>query len=98
MKKIAVALSIITLSGGTFDLEVMDDQHLASQTSQDGITLKVGISKVAFDQAALVDSNGMTGASNSAALVMAPNASGSSIGINFLNGAGAGVNNLVTAT
>lgn len=98
MKKIAVALSIIILSSGAFALEVMDDQDLASQTGQDGITLKVGISKVAFDQAALVDSNGMTGASNSAALVMAPNASGSSIGINFLNGAGAGVNNLVTAT
>ncbi|TEU27857.1 DUF6160 family protein [Alkanindiges illinoisensis] len=98
MKKVLVTLSILALSHTAFALEQLNDQDLASQTGQDGITIKVGISEVAFDQAALVDSNGMTGASNSAALVMAPNASGSSIGINFLNGAGAGVNNLVTAT
>ena len=98
MNNIFVVVGVMALVSSASAMQIMDDQDLASQTGQDGITLKVGVSKITFDQVALIDTNGMTGAANSAALVMAPNASGGSIGINFLNGAGAGVNNLVTAT
>ena len=98
MKSIFVAAGLIALSSLASAMQVMDDQDLASQTGQDGITLKVGVSKITFDQVALIDTNGMTGAANSAALVMASNTSGGSIGVNFLDGAGAAVNNLVTTT
>lgn len=98
MKKVLVTLSILALSHSAFALEQMNDQDLASQTGQDGITIKLGVSKVSFDQAALIDTDGMLGATGSAALVIAPTASGDIAKVNFLNAGGTAVSNLVTAT
>ena len=102
MKKVFVTLSILALSHSAFALEQMNDQDLASQTGQDGITIKLGVSAVAFDQVSLIDTDGMTGATGSAALVIAPlvkpTATGGSTQINFLNAGGTAVNNLFTAT
>lgn len=98
MKKVFATLSILALSHGAFALEKMNDQDLASQTGQDGITIKLGVSAVAFDQVSLIDTDGMTGATGSAALAVAPTNSASSIKINFLKAGGTAVNNLFTAT
>ena len=102
MKKVLATVSILALSHGAFALEQMNDQDLASQTGRDGITIKLGVSAVTFDQVSLIDTDGMTGATGSAALVIAPlvkpTAAGGSTQINFLNAGGTAVNNLFTAT
>jgi hypothetical protein len=98
MKKVLVTISILALSHGAFALEKMNDQDLASQTGQDGITIKLGVSTVSFNQLSLIDTNGMTGAAGSAALVIAPTTSGDIAKVNFLNAGGTAVSNLVTAT
>ena len=100
MKKVFAALSILALSHSAFALEQMSDQDLASQTGQDGITIKLGVSAVAFDQLSIIDSDGMVGtpSTGSAALAIAPITSTGSVKVNFLNAGGTAVNNLFTAT
>lgn len=97
MNNIFVVVGVMALVSSASAMQIMDDQDLASQTGQDGITIKTGVSAVSFDHVALIDTNGMTGATNSAALIIAPNTSGSSVKVNFLNGSGSAVNNLFTA-
>lgn len=98
MKKVLVTLSIFALSHNAIALEKMNDQDLASQTGQDGLTIKLGVSAVSFKQLALIDTNGMAGATNSAALIVAPTTSTDIVKVNFANSSGAPLVNLVTAT
>lgn len=100
MKKVLVTLSILTLSHSAFALEQMNDQDLASQTGQDGITVKLGVSAVTFDQLSLVDTDGIAATTSigSAALAIAPTTSTGSVKVNFLNAGGTAVNNLLTAS
>ncbi len=100
MKKVFVTLSILALSHSAFALEQLNDQDLASQTGQDGITVKLGVSAVSFDQLALIDTDGISGTTliGSAALAIAPTTSTGSVKVNFLNAGGTAVNNLLTAT
>lgn len=100
MKKVFVTLSILALSHSAFALEQMNDQDLASQTGQDGITIKLGVSAVSFDQLSLIDTDGIaaTTSTGSVALAIAPTTSMGSVKVNFLNAGGTAVNNLLTAT
>lgn len=100
MKKVLVTLSILALSHNAFALEQLNDQDLASQTGQDGITIKLGVSAVAFDQLSLIDTDGIaaTTSTGSAALAIAPITSTGSVKVNFLNAGDTAVNNLFTAT
>ena len=100
MKKVFVTLSILALSHSAFALEQLNDQDLASQTGQDGITIKLGVSAVTFDQLSLIDTDGIaaTTSTGSAALAIAPITSTGSVKVNFLNAGGTSVNNLFTAT
>ena len=100
MKKVFVTLSILALSHSAFALEQLNDQDLASQTGQDGITVKLGVSAVTFDQLSLIDTDGIAATTSigSAALAIAPTTSTGSVKVNFLNAGGTAVNNLLTAT
>ena len=100
MKKVFVTLSILALSHSAFALEQLNDQDLASQTGQDGITIKLGVSAVSFDQLSLIDTDGIAATTSigSAALAIAPTTSTGSVKVNFLNAGGTAVNNLLTAT
>ena len=100
MKKVFATLSILALSHNAFALEQLNDQDLASQTGQDGITVQLGVSAVTFDQLSLIDTDGIaaTTSTGSAALAIAPTTSTGSVKVNFLNAGGTSVNNLLTAS
>ncbi|ONG42015.1 hypothetical protein BKE30_01765 [Alkanindiges hydrocarboniclasticus] len=70
-------------------LQALDDADLAQQTGQDGVTIDIKLpnSTITFSEAALIDTDGMTGASNSASLVIAPKTYNSTQGIRLFSDA-----------
>ena len=69
-------------------MQAMEDADLAQQTGQDGVTLDIKLpnSAVTFSEAALIDSNGMTNATSTASLVIAPTSYTTGSGIRLLSG------------
>ncbi len=72
--KLAYLAILIPLSSHTWALQVLDDQSLAEQTGQDGISMALDYpnSTISFSEVILTDTDGMPDAENSASLVIAP--------------------------
>ena len=68
-------LSLLLLSPVTMAMQPLDDQSLSATTGQDGLSIAVNISKIDFDQIAIIDKDGFAKkgetALPTAALVMA---------------------------
>lgn len=70
-------------------MEALDDQSLASATGQNGLNIGIAVNKIAVDQIALIDTDGMStpvlgqNVSKKAALVMAGN-SNAPVNVSFL--------------
>ena len=82
-------LSLLLLSPMAMAMQPLDDKSLSATTGQDGISLSVDISKVDFNQAAIIDTDGFTNSSatlaGKAALVMATSPGGpANIGVDFV--------------
>ncbi|HRM14771.1 MAG TPA: pilus assembly protein FilA [Acinetobacter parvus] len=83
-------LSLLLLSPMAMAMQPLDDKSLSATTGQDGISLSVDISKVDFNQAAIIDTDGFTNSSatlaGKAALVMAATqgAASPTIGVDFV--------------
>lgn len=86
---------LLPLSKG-WAMQVMDDSALAQQTGQDGITVSLDFpnSTISYSELAITDTNGMSGATGAASLVLAPTTYGTDRGIRFFNDTTA--NNLAT--
>ncbi|MCY6411768.1 pilus assembly protein FilA [Acinetobacter sp. VNH17] len=83
-KKIG-CISLLLFSPLTMAMQPLDDQTLAKATAQDGLNVGINVSKIDFNQLALINSNNTTYA-NKSALVMAasPGAASSAIGVDFV--------------
>lgn len=87
-------LSLLLLSPMAMAMQPLDDKSLSATTGQDGISLSVDISKVDFNQAAIIDTDGFTttalgstvALTSKAALVMAATqgAASPTIGVDFV--------------
>lgn len=83
-------LSLLLFTPMAMAMQPLDDQSLSATTGQDGISLSVDISKVDFNQAAIIDTDGFTNSSatlaGKAALVMAASqgAASPTIGVDFV--------------
>ena len=81
---------MLLLSPMAMAMQPLDDKSLSATTGQDGISLSVDISKVDFNQAAIIDTDGFTNSSatlaGKAALVMAATqgAASPTIGVDFV--------------
>ena len=53
-------LSLLLLSPMAMAMQPLDDQSLSATTGQDGISVGVNLSKVNFNQAAIIDTDGFT--------------------------------------
>lgn len=82
---LALAVGLLFSTANAWALEAMDDGALAAQTGQDGITvaLQYPDSTISFSEAIITDTNGMTGATGNASLVIAPETYSSTQGIRF---------------
>ena len=60
INKIILMFSILTSSGLTVAMQPLDDQSLSSTTGQDGINVGIGIEKITFNQASLIDKDGIS--------------------------------------
>lgn len=82
---LVLAVGLLFSTANVWALQAMDDSALAEQTGQDGITvaLQYPDSTISFSEAIITDTNGMTGASGKASLVIAPDTYSSSNGITF---------------
>lgn len=69
-KKIG-CLSLLLFTPMAMAMQPLDDHSLSATTGQDGISLSVDISKVDFNQAAIIDTDGFGTSNNKAALVIA---------------------------
>lgn len=79
-------LSLLLLSPITMAMQPLDDHSLSNTTGQDGLTVDVSISKIDFNQVAIIDKNGFTpNATTKAALVMAKSPGATApIGVDFV--------------
>ncbi|ENU32576.1 DUF6160 family protein [Acinetobacter parvus] len=87
-------LSLLLLSPMAMAMQPLDDQSLSATTGQDGISVGVNLSKVNFNQAAIIDTDGFTttalgstvALTSKAALVMAASqgAASPTIGVDFV--------------
>ena len=83
-------LSLLLFTPMAMAMQPLDDKSLSATTGQDGISLSVDISKVDFNQAAIIDTDGFTNSSatlaGKAALVMAATqgAASPTIGVDFV--------------
>lgn len=87
-------LSLLLFTPVAMAMQPLDDQSLSATTGQDGISLSVDISKVDFNQAAIIDTDGFTttalgstvALTSKAALVMAATqgAASPTIGVDFV--------------
>ncbi len=87
-------LSLLLLSPMAMAMQPLDDQSLSATTGQDGISVGVNLSKVNFNQAAIIDKYGFTttalgstvALNSKAALVMAASqgAASPTIGVDFV--------------
>lgn len=101
MKKIAVATTLMFLSSITFAMQDMDDQALAQQTGQEGITIGVSASTVKFDQISVIDTDGIAGSAThnkEGALVIAPSSNSDKVQVQLLNDTGSPTANTLLAT
>ncbi|RYY80609.1 MAG: hypothetical protein EOO69_01565 [Moraxellaceae bacterium] len=82
---LALAVGLLFSTANAWALEAMDDGALAAQTGQDGITvaLQYPDSTISFSEAIITDTNGMTGATGKASLVIAPQTYSSTQGVRF---------------
>lgn len=82
---LALAVGLLFSTANAWALEAMDDGALAAQTGQDGITvaLQYPDSTISLSEAIITDTNGMTGATGKASLVIAPQTYSSTQGIRF---------------
>lgn len=80
---LALAVGLLFSTANAWALQAMDDNALAEQTGQDGITvaLQYADSTISFSEAIITDTNGMTNASNKSSLVIAPATYSSTQGI-----------------
>ena len=83
-------LSLLLLSPMAMAMQPLDDKSLSAMIGQDGLSVSVDISKVDFNQAAIIDTDGFTNSSatlaGKAALVMAATqgAASPTIGVDFV--------------
>ena len=87
-------LSLLLLSPMAMAMQPLDDKSLSAMTGQDGLSVSVDISKVDFNQAAIIDTDGFTttalgstvALTSKAALVMAASqgAASPTIGVDFV--------------
>ena len=87
-KKIG-CLALLLFSPFASAMQPLDDQSLSGATAQDGLNIGVHVSKIDFNQIAIIDSDGFTNSSASltsnAALVMAASPGGASaIGVDVV--------------
>lgn len=73
-----------------WSLQAMDEQSMAGTTGQDGISIGIQLpsSALAFSEAAIIDTNGISGSSThtaTASLVMAPTTYRTTEGVRFFN-------------
>lgn len=71
---LALAMGVLFATSPAMALQAMDDNALAEQTGQDGVTIGLDFpnSTISFNQAIITDTDGMAGATGSASLVIAP--------------------------
>lgn len=101
MKKIAVATTLMVLSSITFAMQDMDDQALAQQTGQEGLTIGVSASTVKFDQISVIDTDGIAGSAThnkEGALVIAPSSNSDKVQVQLLNDTGSPTATTLLAT
>ena len=87
-KKIG-CLALLLFSPFASAMQPLDDQSLSGATAQDGLNIGVHVSKIDFNQIAIIDTDGFTNSSASltskAALVMAASPGGASaIGVDVV--------------
>ena len=87
-KKIG-CLALLLFSPFASAMQPLDDQSLSGATAQDGLNIGVHVSKIDFNQIAIIDTDGFTNSSSSltskAALVMAASPGGASaIGVDVV--------------
>lgn len=59
LKRMLVLCAAILPTTMVFALEALDEQSMSATTGQDGINIGIGIEKVNFEQASLIDKNGI---------------------------------------
>ena len=59
LKRMLVVCAAILPTTMVFALEALDEQSMSATTGQDGINIGIGIEKVNFEQASLIDKNGI---------------------------------------
>lgn len=98
--KRAVLVLMGVLPGCVLAMQPLDDTGLAQATGQDGIDISLSFpnSVINYDQIALIDKDGITGATSPASVVIAPNTFTSSDGIQLLTSANAAVTNPIKIT
>ena len=82
-------LSLLLFTPMAMAMQPLDDQSLSGATAQDGLNIGVHVSKIDFNQIAIIDTDGFTNSSSSltskAALVMAASPGGASaIGVDVV--------------
>ena len=88
--KKTVCLALFISSSSAFAMQPLDDQGLAATTGQNGLTLGIQVDKIQFNQAALIDTNGIAGSAtynSKAGLVLAGNSTNPIAGIEFIKAA-----------
>lgn len=91
------AMTMACASNTVLAIESMDDAALAEQTGQDGISIGLQFpnSTVSYDQVLITDTNGMTGATSPASLVLAPTTRGTDQGVRLFKADGSATANPV---